>query len=69
MNVYIWSYVEECTDNYHSGGGVVAFAKTEERAREMATEAGCNIHATEVPTVRKTQGKECIYIFPDAGCC
>jgi hypothetical protein len=72
MKVFVWSYVEKCTDNYHSGGGVVVFADTEERAREIANEIeGCNILDDENPKdVRDVDGGiEAVYIMQDAGCC
>lgn len=30
MKVFVWSDVGQCTDSYHSGGGVVVFAETEQ---------------------------------------
>jgi hypothetical protein len=71
MKVFIWEYVGKCSDNYHSGGGVVVFAKDEESARQIANGvSGCEIKAEEKPDeVRESNGKEQIFIFPDAGCC
>ena len=36
MKVFVWADVGQCSDSYHSGGGVVVFAETEQRAREIA---------------------------------
>lgn len=36
MNVYIWKYVDQVSNNYHSDGGVVVIAETEEEARKLA---------------------------------
>lgn len=72
MKVFVWERIEQATHSYHSGGGVVVFADTEQRARELANaESGCLIDATEIPDeVRDVEGgKEAVYIMPDAGCC
>lgn len=72
MKVFVWDRVEKCTGSYHSQGGVVVFADSEERAREIANmEEGCAIDATEKPDdVRDVVGgAEAVYIMPDAGCC
>ena len=71
MKVFVWERVEHCTDNYHSEGGVVVFAETESRARELAYLKGCKIESNELPDdVREVQGgSEAVYIMPDAGCC
>lgn len=72
MKVFVWNSVGECSDNYHTNGGVVVFAETEERARALANaEEGCNIGPDELPDdVREVSGGEAaVYIFPDAGCC
>lgn len=50
MKVFIWERVERCSGNYHPEGGVVVFAVTEERARELAnSREGCNIAPEEMP--------------------
>lgn len=72
MNVYVWQRVQQCSDNYHPEGGVVVFANTEQRARELANEKeGCAIEPDEAPDdVRAVDGgKEAVWIMPDAGCC
>lgn len=72
MKVFVWSYVGQCTNNYHSGGGVVVFAETEQRAREIANaHEGCAIQDNEAPDdVRDVAGgDERVFIMPDAGCC
>ncbi len=72
MKVFIWQNIEQCTDSYHPEGGVVVFAETEQRAREIANKkSGCNIQPEEKPDeIRElTGGEEKVYIFPDAGCC
>ncbi len=72
MKVFVWRRIGQATNNYHSEGGVVVFAKSEKRAREIANAVdGCCIEDSEAPNdVRDvTDGKEAVYIMPDAGCC
>lgn len=72
MRVFIWERVSHATFNYHSEGGVVVFAETENRAREIANAVeGCSIEMNEAPDhIRDVDGgEEAVFIFPDAGCC
>ena len=70
MKVFVWSYIDHATDSYHSSGGVVVFAETIERARELAAAAGAQIGKNEAADeVRDTTGDEACYIMPDAECC
>lgn len=72
MKVFIWHSVGKCSDHYHEDGGVVVFAESEGRARELANaEPGCKIRAAEAPDdVREViGGEEKVYIMPNAGCC
>lgn len=72
MKVFVWNRIENATGSYHSEGGLVVFADTEERARELANaECDCELKTEELPDdVREViGGVECVYIMPDAGCC
>jgi hypothetical protein len=71
MKVFIWCDVDKMSDSYHSNGGVVVFAETEERAREIANVDGCSIKPEEKPDeVRDvTGGEEKVFYMPNAGCC
>ena len=72
MKVFVWDRVDKCSDNYHCDGGVVVFAATESRAREIANAVeGCEIKDTEHPSeVRDcAAGAERVFIMPNAGCC
>jgi hypothetical protein len=74
MKVFVWADVDRCSDNYHANGGVVVFADSEERARELANATrGCAIKESETPDdVRGIAGEdqpEAVFIFPNAGCC
>lgn len=71
MKVFVWCDVQVMSTNYHSDGGVVVFAETEERAREIANVDGCQIKPEETPVdVREVDGgAERVYYMPNAGCC
>ena len=72
MKVFVWECVDQCSSNYHSDGGVVVFAESEQRARELANEKeGCSINPEEAPDdVRDVAGgSERVFIMPNAGCC
>ena len=72
MKVFVWADVGQCSDNYYTDGGVVVFAETEQRAREIANATpGCAIQESETPEeVRDVAGGgERVFIMPDAGCC
>lgn len=72
MQVFIWTDLPQVSDRYHSEGGVVVIAENEDLARELANkEEGCNISSEQKPTYscETTNGKQQVFIFPDAGCC
>jgi hypothetical protein len=72
MKVFIWEYVEHCSDNYHSDGGVVVFADDETEARNLAnSQKGCSIKTDEMPNYvcECIGGEKKVFIMPDAGCC
>jgi hypothetical protein len=72
MKVFVWERIEKATDSFHSEGGLVVFAATEERARELANaQGGCELKPTEAPDeVRDVVGgEEKVFIMPDSGCC
>jgi hypothetical protein len=64
VKVFVWDDLSECSSNYHSGGGVVVFAESEDRARELAnSQPGCQIRSEEKPKdVRDVaSGEEAVY--------
>lgn len=71
MNVFVWKRIKNCSDNYHSEGGVVVFAETLNRAKALAAAEGCTFADGEEPDeVRAVAGgEEKVFIMPDAGCC
>lgn len=72
MKVFVWKRIEHATDNYHPEGGVVVFADTEERARELAnSKPGLRIDEREEPDDERevAGGVEAVYVMRDAGCC
>lgn len=73
MKVFVWNRIGQLIVNpHHPSGGVVVFAETIERAREIASQQeGCCISGDEKPNdVRDVVGgTESVYYFPDEGCC
>lgn len=84
MNVYIWHRIDKCTSEHHPEGGLVVVAKSLERAREIARNAGrgkksgCDTsiveHCDPSPApdvVLPLAGgpEERVIMFPDSGCC
>lgn len=72
MKVFVWHRVNQCSESYHSEGGIVVFADSLERAIELAQSAPeCVIAADEKPDeIREVVGgDERLFIMPDAGCC
>lgn len=72
MKVFVWHQVDKCSDSYHCEGGVVVFADSEDRARELAnSEGSCAIRADEHPDriAECEHGPEQVFIMPNAGCC
>jgi hypothetical protein len=72
MKVFVWERAEHVTNNWHTEGGLVVFAETEDRARELANaERGCELKPEESPDeVRDVAGgEEKVFVMPDAGCC
>jgi hypothetical protein len=68
MKVFVWKRVDDCgSDMYHSEGGVVVFADSEERARELAPCIAPREKPDEVRDV--VSGGELVFIMRDAGCC
>lgn len=68
--LFVWSDVANCSNSYHSGGGVVVIASDQKRAIELAAMEGAFIADDELPEVYIVESVvEKVYIFPDAGCC
>lgn len=73
--MYVWENVNELTDNYHDGGGLVIISNDLESARELLTKSiplkskcqALKVDPSYVTSV--TAEKDEIFIFPDAGCC
>jgi len=71
MKVFVWDYISNLTDNYHSGGGLIVFAENVERAMELAIAEGVTFSESDnLVDVRIVDGgEEQVYIMQDAGCC
>lgn len=74
MKIFIFSDVEQLTDRYHSGGGLVVVAENEENVKELIKDHPY-IELTEVDWKYvdiydvTTEVDSEVYVFPDAGCC
>jgi hypothetical protein len=72
MKVFIWSYVENLTNSYHSSGGLVVIADNLQDAKILAMEKDVKFVGDEQPDVyelKDLEYKDDVFIFPDAGCC
>lgn len=75
MKVFIWRNVDELTDRYHDGGGVVIIAETVQRAEELIPYTGNGERMKRVvgppDSVYTLVGthEEKVDVFPDEGCC
>ena len=75
MRVYIFPYVEQLTERYHPGGGLVAIAEDEDGIRAMIA-ADTDIQLTDDEwaeatwfTIIDDAVAPQYWVFPDAGCC
>jgi hypothetical protein len=70
MKLFIFLSVKKLTEHYHSNGGLVVIAESEETARALAISRGVKeLDITEKPTViRECDGPAGCWIFPNAGC-
>lgn len=50
MKVFVWHQIDKCSDNYHEDGGVVVFAESEARAREIAALSATTKRQTKYAT-------------------
>jgi hypothetical protein len=75
MKIFIWEYVSELTDNWHSEGGCTIVAPTLEAARALFKEqcpnqGSCSLLVKEPDFEAEVSAPEPrLFIFPDAGCC
>ena len=80
MKIFIWKRIKEATDHYHTEGGVVVIAKSENSARHLANNwiseesynGNCKIYDGEQPDlILDCVGDidPTVFVFPDAGCC
>ena len=82
MKMYIWRYIEQVTDNYHDGGGVMIY--TSRNPNDVWTEYLKTLEEVphyDVEDVRKSlpeadviieggaDTEEQVFVFQDAGCC
>lgn len=74
MNVYVFDRIDELTSNYHSGGGLVAFAENREEVERLCEPRGIVITEEEWSECRwhllaPGEGMPGLHVHPDAGCC
>lgn len=74
MKLFLFEYIKQVSDYYHSEGGLVVVAKDEDQAREMIAnreyieptlEEWFEVKVYELAGDYPPK----IYVFPDAGCC
>lgn len=72
MKVFIWERVSGVTERYHDDAGIVIFANTLKRAKELLYIDRDKKVDIDLPNyefeVNGTE-EEKVIIFPDAGCC
>lgn len=73
MNIYIFEYENDITDNWHNGGGLAIVAKDTEQAqglmdKERNREKKLDFEKAIIYPL-KGKHEPRIFIFPDAGCC
>ena len=74
VKLYLFERVEELTERYHSGGGLVVIATSAEHAKELiATDEHIQLTDEEWISVVEYAVSDAsvpvFYVFPDAGCC
>lgn len=75
MKTYIFDYISDLTDNYHSGGGLVIIADNKEDAKELYASKNFDVEFYDEWWDDLSMEYEClaeeknVFIFPDAGCC
>ena len=69
MLIHIWKRLDKVSDNYHEGGGLVIFADSFERAKELALTREIDIKDYPDLCYEVKKEQEEIIVFPDAGCC
>lgn len=74
MKVFIWEYIENLTDSWHSGGGLVIVAEQAPATYESVNEWNGRSHTINLPEPDHTYElagdvapQE--FVFPDSGCC
>jgi|SRR5579875_864282 len=74
MKMFVFQYLEQVSENFHAGGGLIVIAKDEEHVKELIlNEEFIEIKDAEWKDVvvyeLKNEEKPRIFVFPDAGCC
>jgi UDP-N-acetylmuramate-alanine ligase len=74
MKLFVFQYIGQVSENYHSGGGLAIVANDEEHVKELVQkEEYIEVSEKDWEQVviynisDNTEAK--IFVFPDAGCC
>lgn len=67
MKLFIWQYIEDLTNNYHSGGGLVVVAESLEAAKKLNYAVKDKAPDKTFDLVGEVQEEQ--FVFPDVGCC
>ncbi len=74
MKIFIFEYINQCSDSYHSEGGVVIIAKNKAHVKRLIKDhPEIEITDEEWKKVEKFELSDNtapqIWVMPDAGCC
>jgi hypothetical protein len=74
MKIWIWERIDQVSDNWHSGGGLMVIAHDEAEAWALiSAERHVEVTEDEWSTARvfELMGTPTpdVIVFPDAGCC
>lgn len=74
MKIFVFENVSQLTNNWHSGGGLVVVANSEEHAKELVgLDSNIVLDESDWKYVKTYdvvgQVDATMYVFPDAGCC
>jgi hypothetical protein len=76
MKIFVFNYIAELTDRYHSGGGMAIIAKDISSAKEyilgypdITPPTDDDWDEVDAFDLVDPNAKPCLWVFPDAGCC
>lgn len=77
MKLFIWQREDDITSNWHPEAGIAIIAEDYARARLLIREHQASVkvstksalHEPNFVADMRDGAEECLFIFPDAGCC